>query len=79
MIGISAGAGSGISTRAYAPAMISSPWAKLISLMTPKMSAMPSANSAYRLPSEIASIASWITRSVVTSPSGAIARSQKPR
>ena len=33
-------------TIAYAPTMISSPWAKLISRMIPKISAIPSAKSA---------------------------------
>ncbi len=53
--------------------MISSPCAKLISRMIPKITAMPSAKSAYRLPSEIASMASWITRCAVTSASRPIA------
>ena len=44
--------------------MISSPWAKLIRLMIPKISATPSANSAYRLPSETASMTFWIRRRV---------------
>ena len=44
--GISTSGGSGISTSAYPPAMISSPCAKLINRMIPKMTAMPSANSA---------------------------------
>ena len=64
-----AGPGRGTSTSTYAPAMISSPWAKLIRRMIPKITAMPSANSAYRLPSAIASIASWI-QGAVTSASG---------
>ena len=56
--------------------MISSPWAKLTSRMIPKITAMPSANRAYRLPSAMASIASWMTSWAVTSASGA--RRQKP-
>ncbi len=55
--GITSASSSGISTTANAPAMTSSPWAKLTRRMIPKIRAMPSAKSAYRLPSEIASTA----------------------